>query len=181
MFHVAPSSRWLSLTHAGLLVAFFGCVTTVVPLLSQLLDVPVICGPFTDCNRILADAGSRVAGVPIAWFGMLVFVAALVVISRVGRSRTAAWTLLWLSLGTLVISALLQWLVYRRLGLACPWCLGAAAAAVMLAVVAGVMLARDRLRQPVRPAVLWVGSALAALFVGTELLMMVQANSAGAS
>jgi uncharacterized membrane protein len=169
-------ARWLSFTHAAVLLALFGLIVTTVPLLSQLLGVPVICGPFTDCNRVLTDPASRIAGVPIAMFGFVVFATALFLSTQVARSRRMVSILLGLSLGTFVISGLLQWAVYRRLGLACPWCLGAAAAAVMLAVTAGLMRWRDRTRQPVRPAVLWVGSALAALFVAGELAMMLQAR-----
>jgi uncharacterized membrane protein len=159
-----------------MLLALFGLIVTAVPLLSQSLGVPVICGPFTDCNRILTDPASRIAGVPIAFFGIVAFATALILSSQIGRSRQIVSILLGLSLGTFVISGLLQWAVYRRLGLACPWCLGAAAAAVMLAVTAGVMQWRDRTRHPVRPAVLWVGSALAAIFVAGELAMMLQAR-----
>jgi uncharacterized membrane protein len=120
-----------------MLLALFGLIVTAVPLLSQLLGVPVICGPFTDCNRVLTDPASRIAGVPIAFFGVVVFATTLILSTQVGRSRRIVSILLGLSLGTFVISGLLQWAVYRRLGLACPWCLGAAAAAVMLAVTAG--------------------------------------------
>ena len=154
-----------------LAAAGFGLVTTTVPALSQVFGVPVICGPFEGCQRILEAPASRVAGVPIALLGTLLFLTVLVLLHRGGRSATVRRALITVGIAGSVASVALQVAAYRSLGLVCPWCVGAAAA---LAVLAGLTwIQHRRTNQRPIPFLAWVITVvLAALFIGSEWMMM---------
>lgn len=95
----------------------------------KLTDVPAVCvqgGPF-NCNVVLNSRYSELAGIPIAYLGLAVYViigALLLLETRVEFLRENG-SLLIFGIG-LFAWLFSMWLVYVQVGLLqalCPWCL----------------------------------------------------------
>ena len=114
---------------AQFLFVFVGLVVATYLSYLKLTDVPAVCveaGAF-DCNVVLNSRYSELAGVPIAFLGLAVYViigALLLLEKRVAFLR-AHGTLIVFGIG-LFAWLFSMWLVYVQVGLLqalCPWCL----------------------------------------------------------
>ena len=116
-------------------------------------QVPLVCssGSLVNCEQVLTSPSSMVLGVPVAAFGLVWFVVAIVLVwgslrPRVGPEPPGlrALSLGWTAIGT----ASVLWLIYEELGVVgkvCAWC-----TAIHLIVLA--LLVLQVLSDPLRTA-----------------------------
>ena len=139
----------LALATAGLLIAGY------LTLLHYDSSVPLVCsaGSFVNCETVLTSPSATFAGVPVAvwglaWFGVALGLAALLLRAEAGDDATTLRTVsrAWTAAG--VIGVL--YLVYQEVGVVgkiCAWC-----TAVHLVVLAMVIVqsvdARDERFEP---------------------------------
>ena len=124
-----PAARFGGLRRFQLLLILLGIVVASYLSYLKLADAPAVCvqsGPF-NCDVVLNSQYSELAGIPIAYLGLAVYIAIgllLALESRVGFLREYG-SLMAFGIG-LFAWLFSMWLVYVQFGLlqaACPWCL----------------------------------------------------------
>jgi uncharacterized membrane protein len=112
----------LTLTVIGLAIAVY------LTLLHYDSSVPLVCGrgSFVDCESVLSSPSSVVLGFPVAVWGLLWFVVALVLALLSARAGGEPSPLHAAALGwALVGTGTVLWLVYQEIGVIgkiCAWC-----------------------------------------------------------
>ena len=97
-----------------------------------------VCAIAHGCATVQKSSYSNLAGVPVAVFGLLGYVAILVALLRDGeQGRTAA---AFLSLAGFGFSAWLTYVGVARLDAICIWCVGSAVCMTLLAGLSTVRL-----------------------------------------
>jgi uncharacterized membrane protein len=136
------------LVPAMLAVAAVGIVASGYLAVTYFNGAQVVCYGLGQCEAVQASAYSRIFGVPIAYFGLLSYVAIAVLLA--GRLRLKADQAYLAMLGALslavagtVFSAYLTYVEFAVIDAVCPWCLTSAIAATALAVLATVQVRRE--------------------------------------
>src|SRR6266513_4057874 len=97
-----------SLPVAASLVAFGGLLAAAVLSAGHILKLPVPCGSSSGCVTVASDPGSRFAGIPIAFFGVVAYIVILCLLMRFDRARWTHFALVALTgVGTIVSARLL--------------------------------------------------------------------------
>lgn len=142
----------LALATAGLLIA---CYLT---LLHYDSSVPLVCsaGSFVNCETVLTSPSASFAGVPVAvwglaWFGVAVAVAALLLRAEARDNASTLRTVLraWTAAG--VVGVL--YLVYQEVGVVgklCAWCTAIHLIVLMMLIVQAFDAGGERLDSPLR-------------------------------
>ncbi len=152
------SARSLGRVRLALAVVGLG-VSVYLTLLHYMTSVPLACGEgaVVDCHTVLTSPASVVLGIPVAVWGLLWFVVALVL--AVADLRGDAWgsaratgpaALVWNLMGTVTV----LWLVYQEVGVIgkiCVWC--TVVHAVVLALLVVEVRAHDVAREALSPSV----------------------------
>ena len=136
------------------------------------------CGAGSDCLRVLASPYARVAGMPLAWWGVLYYAALLAVHLfaygvQGGRAysrclRAAEWAGL---LGTLA-SGVLLYVQFGVLRFFCPLCTASALLAAAIYVLDGrIPRGTARAPQPLRAGMLALGLAVAGCLGATLVIL----------
>lgn len=132
--------RWLSLLLAGL-----GALDAIyLTWIKIQRETALFCAPGGGCDIVNTSPYSELAGIPIAIFGLgmyLALIAALLIDDRWAYSRLAVFGL---ALTGTLYSAYLTYLELAVIHAICPYCVVSA-----VLVVAVLVLALIRLRQPV--------------------------------
>ena len=97
----------------------------------------VVCGGSASCSDVLTSTYARIAGVPVAAFGMVAYFAAFACATFAAFGAVRAWR--WFSLIVLVMFAGTLWFLYLQvfvLHAYCRYCLFSAALTFLLAGIA---------------------------------------------
>jgi uncharacterized membrane protein len=101
---------------------------------------PVICAGLGSCATVQASEYATVAGVPVALFGLVSFLA-IGVLAVLAVSRPwAALAVFGLALSGVLYSAYLTWVELAVLDAVCLWCAASAVVITAIAVVSGQAL-----------------------------------------
>src|SRR6266567_2379209 len=79
----------VSLPIAAALVAFGGLFAAGMLSAGHILKLPVPCGRSSGCVAVASDPSSRFAGIPIAFFGVVAYVAILFLLQYLDKVRWA--------------------------------------------------------------------------------------------
>lgn len=128
-----PRARWRELAMT-LLSAVGAAVAAYLVVIALDPNKEVACGPLGDCHAVQSSRFADVAGVPVAAFGLLMYVGLLaLMVARVARLGSAELqqafvTLTFsLALGGVVYSAYLTYLELAVIHAICVWCVTSAA------------------------------------------------------
>ena len=119
----------LRLRNIQLLSILFGLLVSGYLSALKIADAPSVClksGPF-NCDAVLNSKYSELAGIPIAWLGLAVYLilGAIILLGRRNGFLREYGSLIAFGLG-LFAWLFSMWLVYVQavlLGALCPWCL----------------------------------------------------------
>ncbi len=135
---------------AAAVLALLGLLLSAYLLLHRLGVVgPLACGGTDACERVQASRYADFLGVPVAAFGVVGYLA-LLVVALVGlqptfeRRRSPTIALLALSVGGVAFTAYLKYLEIFRIGAICLWCAVSAAIIALLLVTSLVGLREIR-------------------------------------
>lgn len=159
-------------------MACTGLVVAAVLSVGHVLDLPIPCGGAQGCDTVAAHPSSRFVGVPIAFFGVLAYLAQIFLVGQLNIGRWSRLLFLALaSVGTAVSAGLL---LYANVVIqaTCLWCV-ASALVMAFQLCLGFILFRSKREQGgPRPLVVW-GLALAtALVIGAQAGRMERLASA---
>lgn len=109
----------------------------------------ILCGPESSCDVIQQSRWSVVLGLPLAFWGFLLY-ALIAGLAWRGTQRMKSWRGLWsLTLVALAISVYLTLVGLWQLGAVCLWCLGS------LALMAAIFMALTFQRPAQAPGIPW--------------------------
>ena len=168
----------VSLPIAAILVAFGGLFAAAVLSAGRILKLPVPCGSSGGCVAVASDPSSNFAGLPIAFFGVLAYIAILFLLMLLDRARWIRSTLVALTGVGTVLSARLLLYAHSVIHATCYWCVASAAA---MAVLFALSICLWCIRRPLQaiPAFFWWRVAGITIFaIGAEVWLM--EGSAGA-
>src|SRR6266496_3631924 len=137
----------VSLPIAASLVAFGGLLAAGVLSAGHILNLPVPCGSDSGCVAVASDPSSRFAGIPIAFFGVVAYIAILFLLAYLDKVRWARVALVALTgIGT-VLSVRLLFYAHFVIRATCYWCVASAVAMAILFVISiCIWRAKRRLR-----------------------------------
>lgn len=144
----AHISRWpvLALAVAGLLL------TAYLSAVAWLGGGAILCGPDSSCDAIQQSRWSMVLGLPLAFWGFLLY-ALIAGLAWRGTQRMKDWRRLWsLALLALAISLYLTVVGLVQLGTVCLWCLTSLG---LLAAIFAVLTLRRPAQAPGIPWFNW--------------------------
>lgn len=108
----------------------------------KLTEVPMVCVQNSDvfnCEVVQSSAYSRIAGIPIAWFGFAVYIALFVLLLLQNRipflKENGVLVVFGITLFAWLYSMYLVYLQFFVLQALCPWCLGHEAVMTILFIV----------------------------------------------
>jgi uncharacterized membrane protein len=108
----------------------------------KLTEVPMVCVQNSDvfnCEVVQTSAYSRIAGIPIAWFGFAVYVALFVLLLLQNRipflKENGVLVVFGITLFAWLYSMYLVYLQFFVLQALCPWCLAHEAVMTVLFIV----------------------------------------------
>lgn len=108
----------------------------------KLTEVPMVCVQNSDvfnCEVVQSSAYSRIAGIPIAWFGFAVYIALFVLLLLQNRipflKENGVLVVFGITLFAWLYSMYLVYLQFFVLQALCPWCLAHEAVMTVLFIV----------------------------------------------
>src|SRR6266700_1375833 len=112
----------VSLPIAAALVAFGGLFAAGVLSAGHILNLPVPCGRASGCVAVASDPSSRAAGIPIAFLGVVAYIAISFLLAYLDKVRWARVALVALTgIGT-VLSVRLLFYAHFVIRATCYWC-----------------------------------------------------------
>jgi len=161
-----------SLEAGALFCGFVGLYAAAVLSSGHLLELPVPCGRNRGCLAVALHPASRLFGVPIAYIGLVAWLALVGLLTASTRSRLAAVFLTSASGCGVVASAALLIYSHTVIRATCAWCVVSGAAMALLFLLSLPLLRRAVPRPPIQPLLLW-GMALAcAAAIGAQAGLM---------
>jgi uncharacterized membrane protein len=116
----------------------------------KLTEVPMVCVQGSDifnCEVVQNSAYSRIAGIPIAWFGFAVYVALFILLSLQNRipflKENGILVVFGITLFAWLYSMYLVYLQFFVLQALCPWCLAHEAVMTVLFIVSCLRLRKS--------------------------------------
>lgn len=166
---VVRGSRWSvsRLNRLSLVLAAIGLYIAGTLVLGHLAGGVPPCGSSAGCGSVMTDSSAYVAGIPVAGFGLLAYLAFFALaLARAfsGAPRRLIWLGFGLSAVGLGLSLGLIHHAVTALDAFCPWCFGSAAT---MALLFGTHLSL------VRKAPTPIGGTRADLLLGVGLLVVV--------
>lgn len=156
----------LVLTSAGILIAGYLSVTTM-------LGVEAACGKGGGCGEVAASAYSKLAGVPVAYLGLLSYLVLFVMAMLKTMSGDPDRKLHRMGLAiTAVGAAFSLYLMYASFAIVkatCPWCVSSAITMTLL-LVSYLLPRRGEVSGHFSP--LWTGAPIVASLVGLTVLVL---------
>ena len=162
----------VSLPIAGSLVGFGGLFAAGVLSAGHILKLPVPCGSSSGCVAVASDPSSRIAGIPIAFFGVVAYIAILFLLAYLDKVRWARVALVALTgIGTF-LSARLLYYAHFVIHATCYWCLASAVAMAMLFVLSICLWRTKRRLRPVPAFFLWRVAGITLFAIGAGIWLM---------
>jgi len=162
--------RWLE--PAALLCGFVGLYAAAVLSTGHLLDLPVPCGRNRGCLAVALHPASRVFGVPIAYIGVVAWLALVGLHTASSRSRRAAVFLTVASGCGVAASAALLIYSHTVIHATCTWCAASGTAMTLLFLFSLPLLRRAVPRPPMQPLLLWCMALACAVAIGAQAGLM---------
>lgn len=130
------SKKISSLTIIFAIVAFLGFADATYLTISHFADITLPCGTgiFSDCGKVTSSVYATIFGIPIALFGALYYVTHLVLAIMTLDTKNTKW-IRWagyLSIGGLIASASLVFLMIFVIKALCLYCFGSALSSTIL-------------------------------------------------
>lgn len=166
------------LTSGALATACAGLFIAGVLSAGHILDLPIPCGGSQGCDTVAAHPASKIAGVPIAFLGVLAYLAQIAVVGRASLSRRSQWLFaVTAGLGAAASAGLLLYaqLVIRA---TCLWCVASAVAMFLQFGFGLVWLRCRRVQSGPRWWAGWGLGLLTALMIGVQVGRMERQASA---
>jgi protein-disulfide isomerase/uncharacterized membrane protein len=157
---------------AAVLVAFGGLFAAGVLSAGHILNLPVPCGSNSGCVAVASDPRSRFAGIPIAFFGVVGYIAFLFLLLYLDKIRWARFVLVALTTVGTILSARLLFYAHFVIHATCYWC---AASAVAMTILFLISIGLWRAQRPLRavPAFfLWRVAGIALFAIGVVVWLM---------
>jgi uncharacterized membrane protein len=177
------SERWkppgFSLPVAASLVAFGGLFAAAVLSAGHILKLPVPCGSSNGCVAVASDRSSSFAGIPIAFFGVVAYIATLLLIMRLDRPRWTRFALVALTGVGTIVSARLLFYAHFVIHATCYWCMASALAMAILFVLSICLWCTKRRLRPVPAFFLWRVAGITLFAIGAGIWFM-ERNAAAA-
>ena len=168
----------VSLPIAASLVAFGGLFAAAVLSAGHILNLPVPCGSSNGCVAVASDPSSRVAGIPIAFFGVAAYTAILFLLAYLDRVRWARFALVALAIVGTALSARLLFYAHFVIHATCYWCVASAVAMAMLFVLS-ICLWRTKRRLRAVPAFfVWRAAGITLFAIGVVIWLMERSAAA---
>lgn len=167
----------VSLPIAAALVAFGGLFAAAVLSAGHILNLPVPCGSSNGCVAVASDPSSRVAGIPIAFFGVAAYVAILFLLMYLDRVRWTRSALVALTSAGTILSARLLFYAHFVIHATCYWCVASAVAMAILFVLSICLWHTKRRLRAVPAFFLWRAAGITLFAIGAGVWLM-QRNAA---
>lgn len=157
-----------------LILVLAGLTSAAILSLSHLLNLPIPCGTSHGCATVASHPSSLLLGIPIAYFGVAVYLTLLVLLHRAPSSSKARLAVLVISGVGTAISGYLLYYSKTVIQATCPWCVasGVAMTLIFLLSIGMVRSARHRTLQPASPRLLLVLGLLTATALGAQAGLM---------
>jgi len=162
----------VSLSIAAAFVAFGGLFAAAVLSAGHILKLPVPCGSNSGCVAVASDPSSRVAGIPIAFFGVAAYTAILFLLMYLDRVRWARFALVVLAIVGTILSARLLFYAHFVIHATCYWCVASAVAMTILCVLSICLWRAKRRPQGVSAFFLWSVAGITLSAIGAVLFLM---------
>jgi uncharacterized membrane protein/predicted DsbA family dithiol-disulfide isomerase len=169
----------ISLRIAATLIAFGGLFAAGVLSAGHLLKLPVPCGSSGGCAAVASDPSSSFAGVPIAFFGVAAYIAAVLLIMNLERTRWTHFALVALTGVGTILSARLLCYAHFVIHATCYWCVASAVAMAILFVLSICLWRTKRQLQSVPAFFLWCAAGITLFAIGAGVWLM-QRNAVAA-
>jgi len=168
----------VSLPIAASLVAFGGLFAAGVLSAGHILKLPVPCGSSSGCVAVASDPSSRIAGIPIAFFGVVAYIAILFLLAYLDKARWARFALVALTgLGT-ILSARLLFYAHFVIHATCYWCVASAVAMAVLFVLSIWLWGTKYPLRPVSAFFLWRVAGITLFAIGAAIWLMERSATA---
>jgi uncharacterized membrane protein/predicted DsbA family dithiol-disulfide isomerase len=162
----------VSLPIAAALVAFGGLFAAGVLSAGHILNLPVPCGSNSGCVAVASDPRSRIAGIPIAFLGVVGYIAFLFLLVYLDKIRWARFVLVALTtLGT-IVSARLLFYAHFVIHATCYWCVASAVAMAILCVLSICLWRAKHHRRGVPAFFIWRVAGITLFAIGAVLWLM---------
>src|SRR6266513_1925572 len=161
-----------SLPVAASLVAFGGLFAAAVLSAGHILKLPVPCGSNSGCVAVASDPSSRVAGIPIAFFGVAAYTAILFLLMYLDRVRWARFALVVLAIVGTILSARLLFYAHFVIHATCYWCVASAVAMAILFVISICIWRAKRRPRAVSAFLLWRVAGITLFSIGAAVWLM---------
>ncbi|MCC7435672.1 MAG: vitamin K epoxide reductase family protein [Methanoregulaceae archaeon] len=156
----------LVLTSAGILIAGYLSVTTM-------LGVEAACGKGGGCGEVAASSYSKIAGVPVAYLGLLsyvaLFVMAMLKTMNGDPDRKLHKVGLMVSSAGAAFSIFLMYASFAIVKATCPWCVSSAITMTLL-FISHLLPRKGESVAHFSP--LWTGAPIVASLIGLTVLVL---------
>jgi uncharacterized membrane protein/predicted DsbA family dithiol-disulfide isomerase len=169
----------VSLPIAASLVAFGGLFAAGVLSAGHILKLPVPCGSSSGCAAVASDPSSRLAGMPIAFFGVGAYITILFLLVYLETVRWARFALVAVTGVGTILSARLLFYAHFVIRATCYWCMASAAAMAVLFVLSIWLWRTKRPLRPVPAFFLWRVAGITLFALGAGIWFM-ERNAAAA-
>ena len=167
-----------SLPIAAILVAFGGLFAATVLSAGRILKLPVPCGSSGGCVTVASDPSSNFAGIPIAFFGVLAYIAILFLLMFLDRARWIRFALVALTGVGAILSTRLLFYAHFVIHSVCYWCVASGAAMALLFALSIFFWRNKRPLRVIPSFLLWRITGITLFAIGAEVWLM--ERSAGA-
>jgi protein-disulfide isomerase/uncharacterized membrane protein len=167
-----------SLPLAASLVAFGGLLAAGVLSAGHLLNLPVPCGRSSGCAAVASDPSSRIAGIPIAFFGVVAYIVILCLLMRLDRARWTHFALVAVTgIGT-ILSARLVFYAHFVIRATCYWCMASAVVMAILFVISICIWRAKRRLRAISAFFLWRVAGITLFAIGALVWLMERSAAA---
>jgi uncharacterized membrane protein len=178
----APSAWWVLIAGVIGLAASMTLTVEKIELLRNPSYVPTCnINPVMSCGSVMVTPQASVLGFPNPLLGLVAFTVVIVSgVLAVTKVSLPQWYWIGLTVGVLVGSAFVHWLIFQslyRIGALCPYCMVVWVVTISLLVVAASIVFRPALQHQTGPAwalYQWRWSIAALWFTAVFLLIMVR-------
>jgi len=178
----APSAWWVLIAGVIGLAASMTLTVEKIELLRNPSYVPTCnINPVVSCGSVMVTPQASVLGFPNPLLGLVAFTVVIVSgVLAVTKVSLPQWYWIGLTVGVLVGSAFVHWLIFQslyRIGALCPYCMVVWVVTISLLVVAASIVFRPALQHqtgPVWALYQWRWSIAALWFTAVFLLIMVR-------
>lgn len=162
----------ISLPVAASLIAFGGLFAAGVLSAGHILSLPVPCGSSSGCVAVASDPHSRFADIPIAFFGVIAYIAILFLLIYLDRVPWARFALVAVTTVGTILSARLLLYAHFVIHATCYWCVASAVAMAILCMVSICLWRAKRRIRGVPVFFVWRLTGIALFAIGAVLWVM---------